>query len=171
MLLKLKHNCQLSCPPKHVSLIFAHQAWTTTVALVLIMWELFFCFNQSKPNYIDCWSIQVQWCLMYLSARVYVIHVTAPPRALDPMKKTKLSRKAWLIAIVSSPVRRTESYSDTPGVSVSVSVSVSMKMLKFLVQIISFLMFLSTTIFLLITIYKYIYCFKIIWIRLHCNAL
>ena len=25
--------------------------------------------------------------------------------------------------------------------------------------------------FLLITIYKYIYCFKIIWIRLHCNAL
>ena len=45
--------------------------------------------------------------------------------------------------IFSSPVRRTESYSDTPGVSVSVSV----KMLKFLVQVISFLMFLSTTLF------------------------
>ena len=40
-------------------------------------------------------------------------------------------------------------YSDTPGVSasVSVSVSVSVKMLKFLVQVISFLMFLSTTLF------------------------
>ena len=35
-------------------------------------------------------------------------------------------------SIFSSPVRRTESYSDTPGVSVSVSV----KMLKFLVQVI-----------------------------------
>ena len=39
--------------------------------------------------------------------------------------------------IFSSPVRRTESYSDTPGVSVSVSVSVSIsvsvKMLKFFV--------------------------------------
>ena len=33
-------------------------------------------------------------------------------------------------SIFSSPVRRTESYSDTPGVSVSVSVSVSVKMLK-----------------------------------------
>ena len=57
--------------------------------------------------------------------------------------------------VFSSPVRRTESYSDTPGVSVSmsvsvsisVSVSVSVKMLKFLVQVISFLMFLSTTLF------------------------
>ena len=46
--------------------------------------------------------------------------------------------------IFSSPVRRTESYSDTPGVSVSVSV----KMLKFLMQVIfSFLMCLSTTLF------------------------
>jgi len=45
--------------------------------------------------------------------------------------------------IFSSPVRITESYSDTPGVSVRVSV----KMLKFLVQVFSFLMFLSTTLF------------------------
>ena len=73
------------------------------------------------------------------------------------------------VIIFSSPVRRTESYSDTPGVSVSVSV----KMVKFLVQVIfSFLLFLFTTLFfLLMTIYKYIYCFKIIWIRFHCNAL
>ena len=77
----------------------------------------------------------------------------------------------YYLLVFSSPVRRTESYSDTPGMSVSVGVSVSVKMLKFLVQVISFLMFLSTTLFLLITIYKYIYCFKIIWIRLHCNAL
>ena len=53
--------------------------------------------------------------------------------------------------VFSSPVRRTESYSDTLGVSVSisvrVSVSVSVNMLKFLVQVISFLMFLSTTLF------------------------
>ena len=40
------------------------------------------------------------------------------------------------VLIFSSPVRRTESYSDTPGVSVSVSVSV--KMFKFLVQVIYF---------------------------------
>ncbi len=39
-----------------------------------------------------------------------------------------------LCTVFSSPVRRTESYSDTPGVSVSVSVSV--KMVKFLVQVI-----------------------------------
>ena len=37
-----------------------------------------------------------------------------------------------LTAVISSPVQRTESYSDTPGVNVSVSV----KMLKFLVQVI-----------------------------------
>ena len=50
--------------------------------------------------------------------------------------------------IFSSPVRRTESYSDTPGVSV--------KMLKFLVQVIfSFLMFLSTTLFFIRPIYIY----------------
>ena len=29
----------------------------------------------------------------------------------------------------------------------------------------------SLALLLLIAIYKYIYCFKIIWIRLHCNAL
>ena len=55
------------------------------------------------------------------------------------------------VSIFSSPVRRTESYCDTPGmsmsVSMSVSVSVSVKMLKFLVQVISFLMFLSTILF------------------------
>ena len=69
--------------------------------------------------------------------------------------------------IFSSPVQRSESYSDTPGVSVSVS----MKMLKFLVQIISLLMFLSTTLFFTdYNIQKHI-LLKIIWIRLHCNAL
>ena len=39
-----------------------------------------------------------------------------------------------LTAVISSPVQRTESYSDSPGVSVSVNVSV--KMLNFLVQVI-----------------------------------
>ena len=69
-----------------------------------------------------------------------------------------MSRHCFLY-FFSSPVRRTESYSDTPGVSVSVSV----KMLKFLVQVIfSFLMFLSTTLFFIRPIYIYIGAYNVI---------
>ena len=72
-----------------------------------------------------------------------------------PVSYIYLTHSLWDItnSFFSSPVRRTESYSDTPGVSVSVSVSV--KMWKFLVQVIfSFLMFLSTTLFYTPDIYR-----------------
>ena len=65
--------------------------------------------------------------------------------------------------VFSLPVRRTESYSATPGVSVSVSVSV--KMLKFLVQVLSFLMFLSTTLFFIRPIYIYIGAYYVSSVR------
>ena len=135
-----------SALPKGSTFFIFEQSFSTKWNYFAVSWSY---IHAAKPRRnvfrIVCWDTGIwrhvlprvpqSWCLvkhcMWLAKGFVTMLTIHEKRDMIGYYVENIIEYFSFFCIFSSPVRRTESYSDTPGVSVSVSMSV--KMLKFLV--------------------------------------